>query len=58
MDKFILITYELQGKEGKILVREGKTEREIKEYCVIDRLEKINKENHLVSKVKIINKGE
>lgn len=40
MEKFILVPYELQGKSGKIVVREGKTEEEIKEFCVINSLEK------------------
>lgn len=48
MEKFILVTYELQEKTGKIIVREGKTEEEIKEYCVIDSrkrdIEKLSKE--------------
>lgn len=36
MEKFIVVPYILQGKEGKIIVRDGKTEEEIKEICVID----------------------
>lgn len=40
MDKYVLVTYELKGKTGKILVKEGTTEEKIKEYCTIDRLEK------------------
>ncbi len=43
MEKFILVPYELQGKQGKIVVKEGRTE-EIKEFCVIDTLEKDIKE--------------
>ena len=55
MDKFVLINYTLQGKEGKVLVKEGIAEEEIKEICVIDRLESLNKEK-LANKV-IIRKG-
>ena len=40
MDQFILVPYELQGKEGKIIVREGTPEEQIREYCVIDIMEK------------------
>lgn len=36
MEKFILVPYILRGEEGKIVVREGKTEQEIKEFCVIN----------------------
>lgn len=53
MDRYILVSYELQGKEGKILVREGTTEEEIKQICVIDRLEKVNTEL-LSTKVRIV----
>ncbi|MBO6233232.1 MAG: hypothetical protein J6N78_04155 [Clostridia bacterium] len=44
MDKYVLVPYELKGKEGKIVVKEGTPIEDIQEYCVIDRLEKINKE--------------
>lgn len=48
MEKFILVPYILQGEEGKIMVREGKTEQEIKEFCVINskkqEIEKLSKE--------------
>lgn len=44
MEKFILVPYELQGKNGKIVVKDGKTEEEIKEFCVINSLEKDIKE--------------
>ena len=40
MEKFILVPYELQGKNGKIVVKEEKAEEEIKEFCVINCLEK------------------
>lgn len=45
MNKYILVPYELKGKEGKIIVKEGIPIENIKEYCVIDRLEQINKDN-------------
>lgn len=57
MDTYILIEYELKGKIGKILVREELTEEEIKEACVLDRLQKIN-EKILAPYVKILKKGE
>lgn len=44
MDKYVLVPYELKGKEGKIIVKDGTPIEFIKEYCVIDRLEKVNKE--------------
>lgn len=44
MDKYVLVPYELKGKEGKIVVKEGTPIEDIQEYCAIDRLEKINKE--------------
>ena len=53
MEKFILVPYELQGTNGKIVVREGKTEEEIKEFCVIDSLENDIKE--LAKEVKLKN---
>lgn len=45
MDKFVLVPYELKGKKGKIVVKEETPIEFIKEYCVIDRLEKVNKES-------------
>lgn len=56
MEKFILVPYELQGKNGKIVVREGKTEERIKEFCVINSLEKDIKE--LSKNVKLGGKNE
>ncbi len=40
MEKYILVSYELKGKTGQIIVKEGTAEERIKEYCTIDRLEK------------------
>lgn len=45
MDKYVLVPYELKGKNGKIVVKEGTPIEDIQDYCVIDRLEKINKDN-------------
>lgn len=48
MEKFILVQYLLQGRDGKILVADGKTEQEIKEFCVINskkqEIENLSKE--------------
>lgn len=60
MDSFNLISYELKGIEGKIIVKNGATEEEIKEFCVLDRIEKINKEElaQQVNLIKGVNKDE
>lgn len=44
MDKYVLVPYELQGKEGKIVVKEGTPIEFIEDYCVIDTLEKVDKD--------------
>ena len=54
MEKFILVPYIFQGKEGYILVKEGKTEQEIKEMCVINskkqEIENLSKEVQIKGK--------
>lgn len=54
MEKFILVPYILQGKEGHILVKESKTEQEIKEMCVINskkqEIENLSKEVQIKGK--------
>ena len=36
MEKFILVPYKLLGVPGKVMVREGTPEEEIRKICVID----------------------
>lgn len=36
MEKFILVPYKLLGVQGKVMVREGTPEEEIRKICVID----------------------
>lgn len=52
MDEYVLVEYELQGKRGKIIVKDGMPEEKIKEYCAFDRYEK--EEEKLIERVKII----
>lgn len=40
LDRFILVPYEIQGKDGKIIVRENSDLKEIKMGCVKDYVEK------------------
>lgn len=53
MEKFILVPYELQGIDGKIVVKDGKTEEEIKEFCVLNSLE--NEIKNLAKEVNLKN---
>lgn len=55
MEEYVLIEYELQGKRGKIIVKEGTPEEKIKEYCAFDRYEK--DEEKLIERVKILKDG-
>lgn len=54
MEKFILVPYTLQGKEGHIIVKDGKKEEEIKEMCVINskkqEIENLSKEVQIKGK--------
>lgn len=54
MEKFILVPYILQGKEGHILVKDGKNEEEIREMCVINskkqEIENLSKEVQIKGK--------
>jgi hypothetical protein len=52
MDKFVLVPYELKGKKGKIIVKEGTPIEFIEDYCVIDRLEKVDR-NKLKEELKL-----
>ena len=40
LDKFILVPYEIQGKDGKIIIKECSTTEQIKYACVQDYVEK------------------
>lgn len=40
LDKFILVPYEIQGKDGKIVIKEDANLKEIKMGCIKDYVEK------------------
>ena len=52
MDKYVLVPYELKGKKGEIIVKEGTPIEFIEDYCVIDRLEKVDR-NKLKEELKL-----
>ena len=51
MDKYVLVSYELQGTCGQIIVKDGTPIETIKEYCAIDRFQKA--QESLIKRVKI-----
>jgi hypothetical protein len=40
LDRFILVPYEIQGKDGKIVIKEDANLKEIKMGCIKDYVEK------------------